>query len=195
MTDENPPVAISPIGGDVIAAVVRGGVGSTIGVSSSRGITPVPVAMAVTVAGVAVAGVAVGAVVRGASFDTAKVGLAAAIETTQSCSTIETRCTTRDVTRRYARGPPWRKARGKSGRRTTERRTTRKTRGRTTGTEARRRTGEHRRRTRRRAGQLCKCCIWRDRRGTEQHARREGEKSLHRHCVSPSIYTFDWIAR
>ena len=153
MTDKNPPVAVSPIGGDVVAAVVGRGVGSTIGVSSRRGITSVPVAMAVTVAGVTVAGVAVGAVVRGgASFDTAKVGLAAAIETTQSCSTIETRRTTRDVARRYARGPPWRKARGKSGRRTSEGRTTRKTRRRTTGTEARSRTGEHRRRTRRRTG-------------------------------------------
>ena len=151
MTDKNPPVAVSPIGGDVVAAVVRGGVGSAIGVSSSRGITPVSVAMAVTVAGVTVAGVAVGAVVRGASFDTAKVGLAAAIETTQSGSTIETRPTTRDVTRRCARRSPW-KARGKSGRRPTEWRTTRETRRRTTGTEARRRTGEHRRRTRRRTG-------------------------------------------
>jgi hypothetical protein len=152
MTDKNPPGAVSPIGGDVVAAVVRGGVGSAIGVSSSRGITPVSVAMAVTVAGVTVAGVAVGAVVRGASFDTAKVGLAAAIETTQSGSTIETRPTTRDVTRRCARRSPWRKARGKSGRRPTEWRTTRETRRRTTGTEARRRTGEHRRRTRRRTG-------------------------------------------
>jgi hypothetical protein len=60
--------------------------------------------MTVTVAGITVAGIAVGAVVRGASFDTAKVGLAA-IETTQSCSTIETRPTTRDVTQRCARGP------------------------------------------------------------------------------------------
>jgi hypothetical protein len=100
MTDKNPPVAVSPIGGDVVAAVVGRGVGSSIGVSSSRGITPVPVAMAVTVAGVAV-----GAVVRAASFDTAKVGLTAAIETTQSCGTVETR-RTGDVTRRYARGPP-----------------------------------------------------------------------------------------
>jgi hypothetical protein len=143
MTDKNPSVTISPIGGDVVAAVVGRGVGSTIGVSSRRGITPVPVAMAITFAGVTVAGVAVGAVVRGASFDTAKVGLAAAIETTQSCSTIETR-RTRDAARR--------KARGKSGRRTTEARTTRETRRRTTGTEARRRTGEHRRRTWRRTG-------------------------------------------
>jgi hypothetical protein len=107
--------------------------------------------MAVTVAGVTVAAVAVGAVVRGASFDTAKVGLAAAIETTQSCSTIEAR-RARDVTRTYARGPPWRKAGGKSGRRTTKGRTTRETRGRTTGTEARRRTGEHGRRTWKRTG-------------------------------------------
>ena len=152
MTDKNPPVAVSPIGGDVVAAVVGGGVGSTIGVSSSRSITPVPVAMAVTFAGVTVAGVAVGGVVRGgASFDTAKVGLAAAIETTQSCTAIETR-RTRDVARRYARGPPWRNARDKPGRRTTEGRTTRKTRRRTTGTKTRRRTGEHRRRTRRRTG-------------------------------------------
>jgi hypothetical protein len=149
MTDKNPPVAVSPIGGDVVAAVVGEGVGSTIGVSSSRGITPV--AMAVTVASVTVAGVGVGAGVRGASFDTAKVGLAA-IETTQSCSTIETRRTARDVTRRCARGLPWPKARGKSGRRTTKGRTTRETRRRTTGTETRRRTGEHRRRTRRRTG-------------------------------------------
>ena len=144
MTDQNAPVAVSPIGGDAGAAVVRGSVGSAIGVSSRRGITSVPVAMAVTVAGVTVAGVAVGAVVRAASFDTAKVGLAAVIEPTQSCSTIETRRTTRDVARRYARGPPWRKARGKSGRRTSE--------GRTTGTEARRRTGEHGRRTWKRTG-------------------------------------------
>jgi hypothetical protein len=193
MTDQDPPVAVSPIGGDVVAAVVGRGVGS-IGVSSSRGIAPVPVAMAVTVAGVTVAGVVVGAVVRAASFDTAKVGLAAAIETTQSCSTVETR-RTGDVTRRYARGPPWWKARGKSGRRTTEGRTTRKTRRRATGTEARRRTGEHRRWARRRAGQLCKRRKWLERRGTEQHARKEGEKSLRRHCVSPLIYTFDWIAR
>ena len=152
MTDKNPPVAVSPIGGDVVAVVVGGGVGSTISVSSSRGITPVPVAMAVTVAGVTVAGVAVAAVVRGASFDTAKIGLAAAIETTQSRSTIETRPTTRDLMRRCARGPPWRNARGKSGLRTTEGRTTRKTRRRTTGTKARRRTGEHGRRTWKRTG-------------------------------------------
>jgi hypothetical protein len=184
MTDKNPPVAVSPIGGDVGAAVVRGGVGSAISVSSSRGITPVPVAMAETVAGVTVASVAVGAVVRGASLDAAKIGVAA-IETTQSRSTIETRRTARDVARRYARGAPWRKACGKSGRRTTEGRTTRQTRRRTGGTEARRRTGEHRRRTRRRSKQLCKRRTWRDNCGTEQHARREGEKSLHRHlCVS-----------
>src|SRR5262249_53925842 len=123
MTDKNPPVAISPIGGDVVAAVVRGGVGSTIGVSGSRGIKPVPVATAVTVAGETVAGVAVGAVVRAARFDATKVGLTAAIETTQSCGAIETR-RTGDVTRRRARGPPWRKARGKSGRRSTQGRTT-----------------------------------------------------------------------
>ena len=182
MTDKNPPVPVSPIGGDVVAAVVRGGVGSTIGVSSRRGITPVPVAMAVTVAGVTVAGVAVGAVVRGASFDTAKVGLAAAIETPQSGSTIETRRTTGDVTRRSARGAPWRKARGKSGRRTSEGRTTRKSLRRTAGTDTGRRTSEHRRRARRRAGQLCKRSTWRESRRTEQHARREGEKSLRRHC-------------
>jgi hypothetical protein len=108
--------------------------------------------MAVTVAGVTVAGVIVGAVVRGASFDTAKVGLAAAIEAMQSGSAIETRRTTRDVTRRCANGAPLRKARGKSGWRTTEGRTTGETRRRTTGTEARRRTGEHWRRTWRRSG-------------------------------------------
>jgi hypothetical protein len=195
MTDKNPPVAVSPIGGDVVAAVVRGGVGFTIGVSSRRGIAPVPVAMAV--AGVTVADVAVGAVSCGASFDAAKIGLAAAIETAQSDSTIEARRTSRDVARRSARGTARRKASDRSGQSTAGTETQR----RTAATEARRRTGEagrrtseHRRRTRRRSGQLCKRCTWRGSRGTEQHA-KEGEKSLHRHCVSPSIYTFDWIAR
>src|SRR5262249_14433300 len=107
VTDLNAPVAVSPIGGDVVAAVVRGGVGSAIGVRRSCRIRPVTVAtaivMAASVADVTVAGVAVGAVGRGASFDAAN-GLAAAIETVQSCSTIDTRCSTRDVTRRCARG-------------------------------------------------------------------------------------------
>jgi hypothetical protein len=134
--------------------------------------------MAVTVAGVAVAGVAVGAVGRGASFDTAKVDLAAAIETTQSRSTIETRPTTRDLMRRCARGPPWRKAHGKSRRRAARRRTTRETRRRTTGTEARRRTagaetwrrtGKHRWRARRRS-ELRECGVRHGDDGAEQYA-------------------------
>ena len=151
MTDKNPSVAISPIGGDVVAAVVGGGVGSTIGVRSSRGITPVPVAMAVTLAGVTVAGVAVGAVGRGATLDAAKIGLAAAIETMQSASTIETRWTTGNVARRCAGGTTGWKASNRSGRRTAEGRTAGEARRGTTG-KARRRTSEHGRRTRRGAG-------------------------------------------
>jgi hypothetical protein len=76
--------------------------------------------MAVAIAGVTIAGVAVG---RGAILDTAKVGLAAAIETMQSASTIETRRTTGDVARRCARGTTGWKASNRSGRRTTEGRT------------------------------------------------------------------------
>ena len=74
-------------------------------------------------ADVTIAGVAVGAVGRGATLDAAKIGLTAAIETTQSDSTIETRRTTGDVARRCARGTTGRKASDRSGRRTTEGRT------------------------------------------------------------------------
>jgi hypothetical protein len=95
------------------------------------------ITMAVSVAGVTIAGVAVDSVARGASFDAAKIGLAAAIETMQSGSTIETRGTTGDVARRSAHEAAGRKASERSGRRTTERRTT--------DSEARRRTSEARR--------------------------------------------------
>jgi len=76
--------------------------------------------MAIAIAGVAIADVAVGAVGRGATFDAVKIGLAAAIETTQSGSAIETRRTTGDLSRRCATG----RASDRSGRRTTEGKTT-----------------------------------------------------------------------
>jgi hypothetical protein len=121
--------------------------------------------------------VAVGTVGRGATLDAAKIGLAAAIETAQSGSTIETGRTTGDVARRCARAAMGQKASDMSGRRTTE--------GRTTGTEAWRRTSEHRRRTRWRA-ELSERGSWRGDDRTEQHARGEGEKSSYRHYVFPS---------
>jgi len=71
------------------------------------------------VASVTIAGVAVGAVGRGVTFDAAKIGLAAAVEATQSASTLETR-TTGDVARRCARGAAGRKASDRSGRNATE---------------------------------------------------------------------------
>jgi hypothetical protein len=113
-------------------------------------------------ADVTIAGVALGAIGRGSTLDAAKIGLTAAIEATQSGSTIETRRTTGDVARRCARGATGRKGGGRSGQRTTN--------GRTTGTGARRMTGEHRRRTRRRA-ELRQSSIGRRDGGTEQHAR------------------------
>jgi hypothetical protein len=122
MTHQNAPGAVSPVCGHVVAAVVGGGVGTAIGVSRRR-IRPVPVAIAVAIAGVTIAGVAVGAVGRDATLDAAKIGMAAAIETTQSGSSIETRRTTGDVAQRCGRKATGRKASDRSGRRTTEGRT------------------------------------------------------------------------
>jgi hypothetical protein len=51
-------------------------------------------------ADVTIAGVAIGAIGRSATLDSAKIGLTAAIETTRSGSTVETRRTTGDVARR-----------------------------------------------------------------------------------------------
>jgi hypothetical protein len=123
MTHQNAPDAVSPVCGHVVAAVVGGGVRPAIGVSRRRRIRPVPVATAVAIAGVTIAGVVVGAVGRGATLDAAKIGLAAANETTQSDSTIETRRTTGDVARRCGRKATGWKASDRSGRRTTEGRT------------------------------------------------------------------------
>jgi hypothetical protein len=125
------------------------------------------------VADVTVAGVAGGVVGRGATLDATKIGLTGA----QSASTIETRRTTGDLSRRCARAAMGRKASDRSGRRTTE--------GRTTSTEAWRKTSEHRRRTRWRA-ELSERGSWRGDDRTEQHARGEGEKSSYRHYVFPS---------
>jgi hypothetical protein len=100
MTRQNASGAASPVCRHVVAAVVGGGVGAVIGVSCSRRIRPVPIAMA----GVTIASVAVGAVRRGAALDAAKIGLTATIETTQSGSTIEPRRTTGDVARSCAPG-------------------------------------------------------------------------------------------
>ena len=136
-------------------------------------------------ADVTIAGVAIGAIGRGATLDAAKIGLTAAIETTQSGSTIETRRTTGDVARRCARGATGRKASDRSGRRTPDG-TSAQSRRRTTGTEAWKGTSEHGRRTRGRA-ELRQCSIGRCDGGTEQDARGEGDKSLLRHCVYPSV--------
>src|ERR1700724_3844154 len=131
MTHQSASGAVSPVCRHVVAAVVGGGgVGPVIGVSCSRRIRPGPVAMA----DVTIAGVAIGAIGRGATLDAAKIGLTAAIETTQSDSTIKTRRTTGDVARRCGRKAAGWKASDRSGRRTTE--------GRTAGTEARRRNSE-----------------------------------------------------
>ena len=120
MTDQNAPGAVLAVCGDVVAAVVGGGVGSAISVSCSRGIRPIPVAMAIAVT---ISDVAIGAVGRGATLDAAKIGLAATLETMQSASTIQMRRTTSEVARRCARGDTVRKAGDRSGRRTTEGRT------------------------------------------------------------------------
>src|ERR1700757_3536555 len=187
MTHQNASGAVSPVGGNVIAAGVGGGIGSAaIRVSRRRSssIRPVPVAMAM--ARITVAGVAAGAVGRGATFDAAKIGLAATLEAMQSASTIETRRTTGDVARKCARAPTERKASERSDSRTTERRTANAwTERRTAGTEARRGTSDHRWRTRGRA-ELRQCSIGRCDDGSEQYARGQGEKGLSRHCVYPS---------
>jgi hypothetical protein len=182
MTHQNASGAISPIGGHVVAAVVGGGIGSAIGASRSRRVGPVPVATAI--ARITVVGVAVSAVGCGATFDAAKIGLAATLETMQSASTIEMRRTTGDVARRCARAHTGRKASDRSGRRTTDG-TSAQSRWRTTGTEAWR-TSEHRRRTRRRA-ELRQSRIGRCDDDTEQRARGKGEKGLSRHCVYLSV--------
>jgi hypothetical protein len=90
---------------------------------SRRRVGPVPVATAIAIAGVTISDVAVGAVGRGAILDAANIGLAAAIETVRSDSTVETMRTTGEVTRRRGRGATRRKASDRSGRRTTEGRT------------------------------------------------------------------------
>jgi hypothetical protein len=79
--------------------------------------------MAIAIAGVAIADVAVGAVGRGATLDAVKIDLAAAIETTQSGSAIETRRTTGDLSRKCGREATGWKASDRSGRGTTEGRT------------------------------------------------------------------------
>ncbi len=107
----------------MVAAAVGGRIRSAIGVSRSRRVGPVPVATAIAIAGVTISGVAVGAVGRGATLDAAKIGLAATLETMQSASTIETRRTTGDLSRRCARAATGRKASDRSGRGTAEGRT------------------------------------------------------------------------
>jgi hypothetical protein len=99
--------------------------------------------MAITRAGVTIAGVAVGG---GASFDAAKTGLFAAIDTMLSGRTIQT-WSTGKIARRCARAATVRKTRDRSGRGTAKCRTASETRRRTPGTKTRRRTGEHGRRT------------------------------------------------
>src|ERR1700730_13051649 len=139
MTHQSAAGAVSPVCRHVVAAVVGGGgVGSVIGVSCSRRIRPGPVA----IADVTIAGVAIGAIGRSATLDAAKIGLTAAIEATQSGSTIETRRTTGDVARRCARGATGRKASDRPGWRSTKGRTTpgAETRRRTAGPQAGRRT-------------------------------------------------------
>src|SRR5450755_1011220 len=91
MTDQNTPGAVSPVCGDVVAAIVGRGIGSAIGVSRcrSRRRVGVPVATAIAIVGVTISTVAVSAVCRGATLGAAKIGLAATLETTQSASTIE----------------------------------------------------------------------------------------------------------
>jgi len=122
MTDKNASGAVSPVCGRVVATIVGGGIRSAIGISRSRrSIGPAPVATAI--ATVTISSVAAGAIGRGATLDTAKTGLAATLETMQSASTLETRRTTRDLSRRCARAGTGRKASDRSDRRTTEGRT------------------------------------------------------------------------
>src|ERR1700676_3428837 len=120
-------------------------------------------------ADVTIAGVAIGAIGRSATLDATKIGLAAAIETTQSGRAIETRRATGDVARRCGRKAAGWKASDRSGRRTTE--------GRTTGTEARRRT--------RGRPELRECGVRRGDGGAEQHARGQGQQSFPQHSISP----------
>ena len=184
MTHQNASGAVSPVCRHVVAAVVGGRVGPVIGVSCSRRIRPIPVAMTVAMAGVTIAGEAVGAVGRSPPLDAAKIGLTAAIETTQSGSTIETRRTTGDVARRCARGATGRKASNRSGRRTSKARTTgAETRRRTAGPQAGRRTSEGRRRTRRRA-ELRECGT-RHGGGAEHDAGGQGQQSYLEQSISP----------
>jgi hypothetical protein len=138
----------------------------------------VPVSTAIA----AISSVAAGAISRGATFDAAKIGLAATLETMQSANTIETRRTTGDVARR---GHTGRKVGDRSSRRTADG-TSAQSRRRTTGTEAWRRTSEHGRRTWRRA-ELRQSRVGRYDDDTEQRARGKGEKGLSRHCVYPSV--------
>ena len=76
--------------------------------------------MVAAIAGVTIAGVAVGAVGGGATLDATKIGLAAALETMQSASTIETWWTAGDLSRRCARAATGRKASDRSGRSITQ---------------------------------------------------------------------------
>ena len=117
-TDKNASGAVSPVCGRVVATIVGGGIGSAIGISRRR-VGPVPVATAIA----AISSVAAGAISRDATLNAAKIGLAATLETMQSASTLETRRTTRDLSRRCARAGTWRKASDRSRRRTTEGRT------------------------------------------------------------------------
>jgi hypothetical protein len=95
MTHQNASGAVSPIGGHVVAAVVGGGIRSGIGISRSRRIGPVPVATAI--AAVAISSIAAGAVGRSATFDAAKIGLAATAETMQSTGSGTTEGRTADA--------------------------------------------------------------------------------------------------
>ena len=145
MTDQNTPGAVSPVCGDVVAAIVGRGIGSAIGVSRRRRRrVSVPVATAIAIGGVIISTEAVSAVGRGPTLDGAKIGLAAAIKTMQSASTIETGRSTGELARRCVRAATGRKASDRSGRRTTQARTAGTQTGRrTTGTEAWRRSSEH----------------------------------------------------
>jgi len=117
MTDQNTPGAVSPVCGDVVAAIVGRGIGSAIGVSRRRRRRiGVPVATAIAIDGVTISTVAVSAVGRGATLDAAKIGLAATLEAMQS-ATVRT---AGELARRCARAATGRKASDRSGRRTTE---------------------------------------------------------------------------
>jgi hypothetical protein len=162
MTDQNTPGAVSPVCGDVVAAIVGRGIGSAIGVSRrrSRRRVGVPVATAIAIGGVTISSVAVGAVGRGATFDATELRRSAAIETVRSDSTVEARemrRTTRDIARRCARSITKRRTAGA------------RTRRRATGAETRRGTSEAWRRTRGRA-ELRERGTWREDGGAENHA-------------------------